>query len=403
VALAIVPAPQPISPSPFIVQPTLAGLATWRQLLAHIGEYFYDPDIGALEIGLSACVAHFHKDTDPVWLFVLGNSGGDKTSIICNCCLAIESSHLMGDITPKTFLSGYTGKANSSLLHQIGSGILVFKDFTTFMSKRHEEQAEIASQLREIFDGYWKRNTGKGDDLIWKGKMTVLAAATPALERAWGSLGDLGERFLQVRIPRKDGLKQAGYAQRQAGKEGFIQGHMKDLANRLLKDDPKIGYPLPRPNEEQQYRISCIAELVAHSRGKVPRNFKGEIIGLPEIENSSRASKELNSLVSGHAALFRRSTIDDDMDMWVASRVGKNSMPINRYILLNTIASQQDGLDVESILKLTKMPPSTIRWVLAELNSLGLVYGAGTDPIYHRLTDPIRHLWDKAFSQPLAH
>ena len=402
-------APEPSVARLAIVQPpaspidTTPLLAPWSELVSHCREYFYDPDVGALEITLAAAAAHFHKGADPAWLFVLGPSSGDKSSIMVNCALAAEHSHLMGDLTPKTFLSGYTGQPNSSLLHRIGSGILVFKDFTTFMSKRPEERAEISSQMREIYDGYWKRSTGK-IELEWFGKITTIAACVPALERSWGALGDLGERFLQVRLARKDGLKQAEYAQRQAGREEFISKHMRELAKALFQCSPPVSYPPPQLSSQQRHRVSCVAELIAHCRGNVPRNLKDEISGVPEIENSSRVSKELNTIVTGHAALFRR-TLDGrpavtDADMWVVDRIGRNSIPINRYLILNAIVNQQQAVETDLLLRATKLPASSFRRHLADLTTLGLVDTEESTqglPDRHRLSEQIAGLWQVAF------
>src|ERR1700733_1703109 len=392
---------QPPLDASSLITAQFASLPAWDSLTTHIREYFYEPDLGALEIALSAATSHYHKGADPAWLFVLGPSGGDKGSVVINSCLAMSNAHLMGDLTPKTFLSGYTGAPNASLLTQIGSGILVFKDFTTFMSKRQEEQAEIAAQLREIYDGFWKRNTGKGVELEWHGKMTVIAAATPALERYWATLGDLGERFLQVRIARKDGLRQAEYAQRQAGKEEFITKHMRELASQLMCSSPPIAVPPPILSQPQRYRISCMSELLAHSRGKVPHGPKGDIIGIAEIENSSRSSKELNSLVSGHAALFRRSSIDEHLDMWVAARVAKNSIPINRYLVLSTLAASSEPVPTIDLLRKTRMPESSARFILGDLESLGLVLSqSGSLENSHSLVEEYREMWESAFAQP---
>src|SRR5438445_4197967 len=164
----------------------------WEAYTTHVKRWFFQPDLEAVRVTLAAAASHFHKDCDPFWLFILGPSGADKTSLCINSLLDLPQVHMQGELTAKTFLSGYTGTAHPSLLHQIGSGILAFKDFTTFMSKRPEEQAEIASQLREIYDGSFVKNTGKGITISWKGKITVIAAATPALERAWASRRDLG-------------------------------------------------------------------------------------------------------------------------------------------------------------------------------------------------------------------
>jgi hypothetical protein len=373
--------------------------AAWLAYTAHLNRWFYNPDIEAARITLAVATAHFHKDCDPVWLFVLGPSSGDKTSICINSLLDLPQVHMQGDLTAKTFLSGYTGTAHPSLLHQVGSGILAFKDFTTFMSKRPEEQAEISSHLREIFDGSFVKHTGKGIAIAWKGKITVIAAATPALERAWSSRRDLGERFLQVRISRKDGVQQSEYAQRQRGFEEHISSKMKDLARTFFQLTPPITSPPPRLSNSQMTRVASMAELVSHCRGSVPRHpVTNAIVDLPQIENSGRMSKALASLISNHAALFRRTVIIED-DMSIGKRVALNSIPATRSLIIDTVPiTGSIGSDVLQLQ--TGLPESTINYLVGDLEALGVLKVQHNEIVANQisLTSQVQRWWQAAFA-----
>ena len=385
------------------VAPAAPQLPAWTSLVDHIQQYFYDPDLAALQITLAACISHFFRDSDSLGLFIIGPSGGDKTSIMINCALASERTELMGDLTVNTLLSGFTGAPNSSLLHRVGSGILVFKDFTTFLSKRAEDQGSIAAQFREVADGYYKRDTGKGIMLEWHGKMNFIAAATPALERKWAALGELGERFVQVRLARKKGVEQGEYAQKQSGMELFIRERMQQLTKDLFKSSPKIDCDNPpKLSLLQRHRVSSLAELVAHARAAVPRDpYKGTITGIANIENCGRMSKALNLLVSAHAALFRRSTPDDTSDLWLAARIAKNSIPINRWLLLRSLAKQQGGyLETPDLLQQSSLPESSLRYTLADLQSIGIVEGdSGSEGMANRykFSAEFAKLWKDGF------
>lgn len=305
---------------------------------------------------------------------------------------------MVGELTSKTFLSGYTGTAHPSLLHQIGSGILAFKDFTTFASKRPEEQAEIAGQLREIYDGAFSKNTGKGIPITWKGKMTVIAAAVPALERAWATRRDLGERFLQVRINRKDGVQQSEYAQRQRGYEEHISSTMKKLALTFFQLSPPITNPPPRLSNGQMSRVAAMAELVAHCRGTVPRHpMTNAIMDLPEIENSGRLSKAIASLISNHAALFRRTVVEED-DLNIGRRVALNTIPSKRMLVIDSVPiSGSIGSDILTLN--STLPQSTISSVIADLESLGVVKVQHNEVVANQisLTPQMVQLWKAAF------
>lgn len=378
----------------------------WDAYTKHLKEYFYNPDIEASTISLAAAASHFHKDCDPCWLFILGPSSGDKTSICINSLLNLPTVHMQGDITAKTLLSGYTGTAHPSLLHKIGSGILAFKDFTTFMSKRPEEQAEIASQLREVYDGSFVKNTGKGVPIKWSGKITVIAAATPALERAWSSRRDLGERFLQVRISRKDGIQQSQFAQRQRGKEDFISTTTKRLAAEFFQCAPHITNPPPPLSSNQMTRVAAMAELVSHCRGTVPRHpVTNAICDLPQIENSGRMAKAIASLISNHAALFRKTEVDED-DMNIGKRIALNTIPATRGLIIELIPLN-GYLPNDLMITKSSLPESTISLLTSDLEALGVLKIQHNTTLANNLTlsPTMTTLWKQAFdpisTQPL--
>lgn len=374
----------------------------WESYTSHLKEWFYNPDIEAARITLAAVASHWHKDCDPCWLFILGPSSGDKTSVCINSLLDLPEVHMKGELTSKTFLSGYTGTAHPSLLHQIGSGILAFKDFTTFMSKRPEEQAEIASQLREIYDGKFVKDTGKGVTISWQGKITVIAAATPALERAWASRRDLGERFLQVRISRKDGIQQSEFAQRQRGKEEFISSTMRRLAKAFFQANPPITNPPPQLSPNQMTRVAAMAELVSHCRGAVIRHpITNAICDLPQIENSGRMSKSLASMISNHAALFRRREVTEE-DMDIGKRVALNTVPATRALIIDHIPLI-GSMGTDRLQQLTGLPDSTISFITGDLEALGVLRIIHNSVVANECSlHPVaKGLWGQAFN-PLS-
>lgn len=373
--------------------------AAWDDYVQHLEKWFYKPDVEAASIALSAVASHFHKNCDPCWLFILGPSGGDKTSICINSLLSLPMVHCKGELTAKTFLSGYTGTSHASLLHQIGDGIIAFKDFTTFISKRAEDQSEIMAQLREIYDGYIMKDTGKGLPLVWRGKISIVAAATPALERAWATKRDLGERFLQVRIARKDGMNQAQFAQRQRGYESHISDKMKELALAFFTSTPAINYPPPSLSNNQMTRVSAMSEIVAHCRGAVPRHpITNAITDLPQIENSGRMSKSLASLISSHAALFRRENIDE-RDIAIGKRVALNTIPSTRALIIDSIPLDR-VIETGRIQLQTGLPESTVNYLIGDLEHLGVLNVVRNECLGNQisLSPLITQLWKQAFS-----
>lgn len=372
----------------------------WTSLVDHLELNFYRPDIMALDVALTVAAAQFEPQMESIWLFVVGPSGSGKTSIIINSCCDLPNAHILGKITPHTFLSGFTGKKDASLLQRIGSGIFLFKDFTTILSLRQEARTEIASQIREIADGYFCSDTGSKDKDEWRGKMSAIAAVTPIIEHYWALLRNMGDRFIQVRWPRLDGMKTADMARRQQGRETIIAAEMRALTLSFFTGPPKIAIPPPDLSAAQARRLSALAEIVSHLRANVERASEGtrEIKDMPQIEQTGRLGKALPALARFHAALHRKLSIDE-ADMDIAIRVAMDSIPYTRMKVMEAIppADVIGAVDVRRMLSITD---SALKWTTDELVAVGAIVVSDNLTIgetVYQMSDHIREMWGIAF------
>jgi hypothetical protein len=345
---------------------------SWTDLVTHLNKWFHKPDVEALEVVLSAVAAHPAVQGDPCWLFVIGPSGSGKTEIIVNAIRGLANAHVLGAVNENSFVSFYRGEVGGILPRlkaTNNSGIFIFKDFTTMLSLRDEEKNKIMAQLREIYDGYWARGTGTGEH-FWEGKVTCVAACTPALEDAWSIKRELGERFLTVRWPRIGGTALARAAGKQRGHETVIRKTTTALALKVLQSTPLTR--LPEMNDEMGFRIDSLSEIVAILRGAVKRNFNGkrEIVSAPEPEEPGRIRKSLGILVCAHAALWRREPTNDDFRL--ALRVAFDSIPPRRLDLFRHFPLSEP-LKFNKLIEITQLPESTIDWNLEELLALKVV------------------------------
>jgi hypothetical protein len=373
----------------------MACLDRWTDLSDHLNHWFYKPDLEALECCLSAAVAHY-ESCDPVWLFILGPSGSGKTSVLVTCLSALPGSTILGDLTPKTFLSG-SGQGEKSLLFQVQRPMFLFKDFTTIMSKRDEDKREIASQLREVFDGHFVKNTGNGKPLEWKGKATVFAAATPALERAWAIHRELGERFMQVRWAKSNSLAIAAAARRQIGHESEIRATMLKLTHEFFMGTPPMTRPLPHITDVMELCIDRLAACVAMLRSQVIRDSHGsrDILSAAQTEEPTRIAKALTTLARCHSALFRRDEVDYS-DYLIARRVALDSIPQTRSQIMQALPAE-GSIALTDLAKFSGAIRATVEWNLDEMEALGIMEfdRDPMNPLQHqwKLTDSFHSLW----------
>lgn len=341
----------------------LAVSSLWESLTNYLNRYFYKPDYQALACVLACTASHYYLDCPPVWLFVVGPSSSGKTRICVDSLDGLSNIWPMGDITAKTFISG---NANyRGLLSDIGSsGILTFKDFTTILSKREDERGEIASQLREIYDGKFTKRTGMGAGETWRGKITVIAGATTALERAWAIKRELGERFLIVRWPTTSDYQGLRIAAAQRGRDPEIN---KQLEKRVMEVVHNRMPSLPDLPEEMLETIAAFSQILARLRGQVFRDREQLVSDHPVIEDSYRIHKQLCTIAAAHAALWHRTP--QEQDLAIAKRVALDSIPLLRRLIFNALLPMA-AVSTAEISTVTDLPYSTVAYHIQDLLAL---------------------------------
>ena len=121
-----------------------------------------------------------------------------------------------------------------------------------------EARARMFGALRVIYDGRLYRSiggqpAGDGDELEWEGHLTLLAAATPAVDTHFSFEAALGERWLLFRLDEADDER----ARQRA---------------RYTVDREDVG-----PLREQAQKLA--AALVHHARRRVPAHLSRSVEG----------------------------------------------------------------------------------------------------------------------------
>ena len=371
-------------------------------------KWFYKPDLQAIRIVMGAVQAHYLKIGDPAWLFYVAPPGSGKTSISVMGAGNLPGVHILGDVTEKTFLSGFHGHESPGLLEKLGEaehigqtsiytgdGIFLIKDFTTVLSMKREKRAAILGQLREIHarrrisGRLWN---GQDQDLMVRGQVSIVAAVTPALDRHYSVFSTLGAKsesrpFLQIRSHRPDSEEAGQWAILQQGREKEIRKQCRAAVKKLF--DASNRKP-PNLSPTQISRIAAVAEVVAIGRTHVYRNNYGnkEIEYVPEPEANTRLSKGLAAIARGLAALNRRGEVAE-ADLQDIFRVAMDCLPVNRRDLL---AAVMEGRDVTAL----RMARTVRNRQLEELEELGLLTKDETADVGWRLTEKADRLLSTA-------
>ncbi len=377
-------------------------LQKWEKVKAHFNKWFSDLDFQALEIILSAAVAHtfMGPGEKPVWMFVVGPSGSGKTDVVVTAMqTAFPHITFASQITENTLLSGFQprgrGTAGSkkktpgvgySMLERMGDkAILVFQDFTTFLGLNPLVQRAIASQLREIWDGETHKDVGSLDHQIsWKGRLTIVALCTPELEESWGTFRSMGERFLIVRwlTGTRDVYETTAAASFKQDHEQEIKKATQDLVREFVAGAGNA--PLP---DTKATGLVYLARLVAWTRRNVKRSGRGNITNTTGEEMPTRINMALARVAQAHASLFHHKQIEDE-DLQAARRLGVDTIPWLRRQVIELMPEPPDELTTADISKLAGEIPAIVTYTLEELEALKVVAGEKMEVgHYWRLTD----------------
>jgi hypothetical protein len=297
--------------------------------------------------------------------------GSMKTELL-NGLTGLPNVHFVDQLTPQTFLSGQIPdperptKVSASLLHRIGAeGVMVVPDFSTMLSGASDKRASIFSDMRRIYDGQLRKEFGTSEsdaDREWKGRLTIIVAVTPEIDKYSAVFQSLGERFVMIRWPRSGGIATALSAMNQDNKEA--KRELNAAVTNLMMSLPAIQPEIPKP---QQIEIAYMAELTVIARTAVSRSGYGkkEITDMPEPESATRFAQQLAQLAKGSALLDGRE-VTSQLDSGLVHRAAFDCIhPVRSRILRGMFAGAKP--------KDLGIPPSTLSYAIDDLEALGLV------------------------------
>jgi hypothetical protein len=264
-------------------------------------KYIVLKDKYIIDIIMATLVGNLLVDSDPIWLLVTAPSSGGKTTMIAPC-VDISSVFFIDDVSEKTFLSGYKIKGKDvSLLKMMGSGIMIFSDFTSILSKNIVSRGEILSQMKLIYDGKLQKYTGTGG-VVWQGKMGVIACSTPDIYSMLESGRSTGERFCYywLDVPSDDEItmKQEEVSMSSKQMTDIMKWHYKEYFDDVKAFAEKHGVADLNLNTEQKSRLRKAAMFCVNGKTTIHTNFKnGKVDQIPNKASAGRDSKMFGTLL----------------------------------------------------------------------------------------------------------
>ena len=204
-------------------------------------------------------------------------------------------------------------------MRQVGNpGLLCLKDFTSTLTMRPENKAEVLGALREIYDGKWTRHLGTdGGRTLALGRQARPRVRLHRRDR----YAALGRR--RARQPLPAVAAGAGQGPVCAGRFKHVGGKTAAM-RRELADSVNALFAAPRPDpqelaEDEIERFERVTELVVRLRGAVERDrYRRELDAIYGAEGPARIGLSLERLLAGLDALGVERKIAFDVVMSVA-------------------------------------------------------------------------------------
>lgn len=365
--------------------PSGVALADAKEL---IHEWFHTNDDEAIEVVLGAAKANTTKGP-PVWLLVVAPPSTGKTTLV-EPLGRLPGFYGVSSLTSRTIASGLDSPLGEkvSLLSRLPNPCtLVVKDMSPIQAMRPDQRADLLASLRDIYDGSYRKLFGNGKDVTWKGKLGFIGAATNDVDRDQSLQAALGERFLHLRLHRADDSAVALQAMSMLGREAEVCDQLAEAFGRVLDAAPAPA--TVTLDDAARVELAGIAIGLARWRAPVARDHQRRIAYSPEPEGPGRLVKQFQELACGIAAIRGRSAVGE-REVDIIRRVAIDSMPALRSRLLAVLSQGGTWMTAASISAKAKLPESTLREKLEDLELLALVRKARGKRIHAwRLTEDL--------------
>lgn len=340
--------------------------------------YFYmNKDSSTIIDAILAITLATKLPGDPIWLMIVGSPSTGKTELV-NILTTIDFVYMVSTLTENTFLSSMkssNGKENS-LLHRIGpKGMILMKDYTTVVSMRAEKKEQILAQMREIFDGQLKKESGNGVTQEWRGKINWIGCVTDVIYSVGGESAAMGRRSMVYELPTLSDemrLDMGRAATKIRNKIGSIRDELQEATVEFIKHKiDTMPQELPRLSDEMEEDLLQISAFVTKVRTGVERDFRGTLQLVYETEGVTRFNSQIAKTIETMLYISGKTEVDDEYKRF-AFKIGIDSIPKQRRIAL-MILTEYAAVTAKGVAMKSGMPTETMRMALEELAALRVI------------------------------
>jgi hypothetical protein len=323
-------------------------------------------------------------DGPPLWGMLVGSSSGGKTEDIH--MVSRVANERVDELTAAGLLSWTKGKnaRPTGILTRIGQsnrGFVTVNDFSTVLAGSDRGgRDQLFALLRVVHDGAVRRDLGNAPEpLTWQGRLTLLAACTPAIDHYSSHADALGPRWLYWRLPNRDAAAKTATGRKtcQVSTLTVHRAKVADLATQIVADAVPTAKTVTLHPQLTDALVD-VAVVAGYGRAAIPRSGYGrrEIEGMPSIEDPPRLVNQLMLLARCLFALGlgTRKVLD------MCTRAALHSIPQQRLAVLQALVEADESeLAVSAIARRAGCTRQIARFALEELECVGVTTGPDDD------------------------
>jgi hypothetical protein len=288
-----------------------------------------------------------------------------------------------------SWLGGKKPRPTGFLARRQGRVFATVADLSTLLAMSNRGDRDMLySLLRRAYDGCVTRELGNApEQLRWEGRLTLLAAVTPAVDNYASHADALGPRWLYFRVPPANEWQRREASRR--ARQGAIalrdrRVHVRTLAGALVRDAVERAHRI-QVSERLGHQLDDAALVTCLGRAAVPRDGYGKrpIIGMPTVEEPPRVAGQLDSLARGLLALG----LSEAGASARCRKAALDSMPLARRACLASLASGE-RLSQSELARRAGCDRFVARMALEEFAAIGVATFEGADSDEEKLRGP---------------
>jgi hypothetical protein len=372
--------------SPTAVSMAQGGNATTTATIARAGGF-----TGPVAVAVTGAL-----DADPLWGLLVGAPSSGKTEAIR--ALDDVAAAKVDDLTPAGLI-GWTGSPTkgkaTGLLMQVGEqAFATISDLSSLLAgSKGGARDDLYALLRRAYDGHVVRSIGSAPKpLVWRGRLTLLAAVTPAIDQYTSHADALGPRWLYIRLPslRGEARRHASRMAREHGAQlNANRTRTRALAAAVVEAGAERVAALDL-SADAEAALDDAAAVACLGRATIERQPHGrrDILSIPIIEETPRIVGQLSLLARGLLAMG----LDEPRAVALARRAALDTMPQPRRRVLSALATGEPATTAH-VAEAASMHWNVARLALEDLEAVGVCARHGDRPLTHDDDAPDRRPW----------